>query len=167
MKGAHKEFPAEWFAGVSVPTAITCSKYNEEANKYGVKCGSDLLAWESKGWIHADAPFGWFHWYCRYFMGLRGEDDARQISRWNKCAGIKSGRWVRNLVGKVAAAGTTFDDPSVSPVVRQTLMHWAYELTERDYTTIGRQRGLLPPARGKKRERAESPPQPGAKQPRK
>ena len=30
-------------------------------------------------------------------------------------------------------AGSTFDDPAVSPVVRQTLLHWGYELTKEDY----------------------------------
>jgi hypothetical protein len=26
-----------------------------------------------------------------------------------------------------------FDDVAVSPVIRQTLLHWAYELTESDW----------------------------------
>ena len=30
-------------------------------------------------------------------------------------------------------AGAAFDDPKVSPVIRQTLLHWGYELTEVDY----------------------------------
>ena len=30
-------------------------------------------------------------------------------------------------------ADKAFDDVSVSPVVRQTLLHWAYELTARDF----------------------------------
>jgi hypothetical protein len=34
-----------------------------------------------------------------------------------------------NLIAKVVAAGSTFDDRSVSPVVRQTLQHWGYRLT--------------------------------------
>lgn len=30
-------------------------------------------------------------------------------------------------------AGAEYNDPRISPVVRQTLLHWGYELTERDY----------------------------------
>jgi hypothetical protein len=70
--------------------------------------------------------------YCRFFLGRRCNDDARQVSRWTKCAG-EAGRWKRNLIAKCVRAGKSYDDFSVSPVVRQTLMHWAYELTEKDY----------------------------------
>ena len=31
------------------------------------------------------------------------------------------------------SAGAAFDDARVSPVVRQTLQHWAYELTKPDH----------------------------------
>ena len=30
-------------------------------------------------------------------------------------------------------SGQAYDDASVSPVVRQTLLHWAYELSEEDF----------------------------------
>ena len=32
-----------------------------------------------------------------------------------------------------AACDRRWDDASVSPVLRQTLLHWAYELTEADF----------------------------------
>ncbi len=35
-------------------------------------------------------------------------------------------------MNKVLAANAHVDDPAVSPVVRQTLLHWAYELTDAD-----------------------------------
>ena len=34
---------------------------------------------------------------------------------------------------QVVRAESTWDDWRVSPVVRQTLQHWAYTLTQRDY----------------------------------
>ena len=75
---------------------------------------------------------GWFQWYCRFYEGRRSEDDDRQISRWKKCAGV-NGRWKANLVAKIVRAGAAFDDASISPVVRQTLWHWAYQLTEEEF----------------------------------
>ena len=44
-----------------------------------------------------------------------------------------TGRWKGNLIGKIARAGAGYDDPVISPVVRQTLQHWGYRLTEKDY----------------------------------
>ena len=29
-------------------------------------------------------------------------------------------------------AGSKFDDYSISPIIRQMLLHWGYELTEKD-----------------------------------
>jgi hypothetical protein len=45
----------------------------------------------------------------------------------------ESGRWKRNLIAKCVRAGKPYDDNSVSPVVRQLLTHWAYELTEEHF----------------------------------
>ena len=56
----------------------------------------------------------------------------RQIGRWNGVAGDK-GRWKSNLVAKCLISGKSYDDASVSPVVRQTLLHWAYELSAADF----------------------------------
>jgi hypothetical protein len=35
--------------------------------------------------------------------------------------------------GKILLANASFDDASVAPVVRQTLLHWAYSLSESDF----------------------------------
>ena len=51
-----------------------------------------------------------------------------------------SGRWRIQLFNKINAKGTTVDDPSVSPVIRQTLLHWAYELSEADYDAWRREK---------------------------
>lgn len=95
--------------------------------------------------------------YFRYYLGrrLEGGEDERQIGRWDRCAGQK-GRWKQNLIAKVVRDGAAFDTVSVSPVVRQvynrptsrppnyrhkltgahlprqTLLHWAYELSAAD-----------------------------------
>ena len=51
---------------------------------------------------------------------------------FTKCF-LFTGRWKGNLIGKVARAGAGYDNPVISPVVRQTLQHWGYRLTEKDY----------------------------------
>jgi len=125
------EFPPSWFEGVS-EHLYTSRRYNVPTNKFKVKAGQDQAFWESKGWIHQLDPRGWFQWYCRFYMGRRCADDKRQVKRWAACAGA-SGRWRNQLCGKVRSAGVRHDDARVSPVIRQTLLHWAYELTEEDY----------------------------------
>ena len=49
---------------------------------------------------------------------------------------VASCRWKKSLVNKVVRANKHWNDASVSPVVRQTLLHWAYELTEADFDRI-------------------------------
>ena len=104
-----------------------CSSYY--ANKYGVKCGTSLRFWENKGWINEIDPYGWFQWYFRYWLGRRSEDDERQINRWK---GIVS-RFRGKLVKMIKDGGSKFDDYSISPKIRQILLHWGYELTEKDF----------------------------------
>ena len=100
--------------------------YDVKVNKYGVKCGTSLRFGENKGWINEQDPYGWFQWYCRYYYGRRSSDDSRQIKRWlsivNRFKGI--------LVKMIKDKGTKFDDFSVSPKIRQILLHWGYELVE-------------------------------------
>ncbi|GAB0491518.1 hypothetical protein MMPV_002772 [Pyropia vietnamensis] len=127
-----EDLPAEWLAGLDIPRMVGSEVYSKSVNKYKVSCGQGLEAWEASGWIVAQDPYGWFQWYTRFFRGRRSDDDTRQIGRWSRCAG-PTGRWRGNLVGKVYRAGAAYDDSGVSPVVRQTLLHWAYELNEADY----------------------------------
>mmetsp|Transcript_5217 Transcript_5217/g.10168 ORF Transcript_5217/g.10168 Transcript_5217/m.10168 type:complete len:137 (-) Transcript_5217:318-728(-) len=87
--------------------------------------------WETSGWISSQDPFGWFQWYCRFYLGRRSSDDERQLKRGMGVIGPK-GRWRNNLIAKCARQGKPFDDYTVSPVVRQALLHWGYHLTERD-----------------------------------
>ena len=124
------ELPSEWFEGVPQSKLTTrWNMYSEATNYYGVKCGGNLDMWESSGWIADIDPYGWFQWYCRFFNGRRSTDDERQISRWGKLAGPK-GRFRNQLIGNCARKGTTFDDATVSPVIRQSLLHWGKMITE-------------------------------------
>lgn len=102
--------------------------YDKSINKYQVKCGQTLEQWESKNWITKHDPYGWFEWYCNFFLGRRiPEEDARQIKRWLQFAGPK-GRFSQRLKNMVKKKNTQPDDITVSPVIRQSLHHWAYEL---------------------------------------
>jgi hypothetical protein len=129
------EYPKEWFKDVPKEKYLS-RRYSTTHNCYGVKSGLDQAGWESSGWITEHDPRGWTQWYFRFFMGRRLKDgeDERQMSRWNGVCGLK-GRWKQNLIGKCLAGGRAHDDVSVSPVVRQTLLHWAFELGEADFAS--------------------------------
>jgi hypothetical protein len=143
LKAQWKEFPPEWFKGIDPKAKLTrpWNKYEKSVNTYGVKCGGTLDMWESSGWITAQDPYGWFQWYCRFYLGRRSDDDDRQIKRWEGVTG-KKGRFRNTLIGKCARSGRRFDDASVSPVVRQSLQHWGYELTLRDAQAYAKKKGL-------------------------
>jgi len=119
----------EWIEGLNLKTQLTSQVYKKDINKYGVKCGGSLGMWESSGCISDADPYGWFQWYCRFYNGRRCEDDSRQVSRWLKSAGAK-GRFRSQLCNKILAANTHVDDTSISPVIRQTLLHWGLEITD-------------------------------------
>jgi len=126
------ELPQKWIEGITVKRLVSSTHYDEKVNTYKAKCGGSLEMWETSGWIDKIDPYGWFMWYCRFYLGRRSRDDDRQIGRWKNCTGPK-GRWKNNLIGKIAKAGVKYNNPAISPVIRQTLQHWAYKLTEKDY----------------------------------
>ena len=97
-------------------------------NKYVVKCGTSLRFWENKGWINEIDPYGWFQWYFRYWLGRRSVDE-RQINRWKRIMSRFRGKSVKTIKN----ANSKFDDYSISPKIRQILLHWRYELTEKDF----------------------------------
>ena len=66
-------------------------------NKYDVKCGTSLRFWENKVWINNIDPYGWFHWYFRYWLGRRSRDDKRQIDRWKKIVSRFRGKLVKMM----------------------------------------------------------------------
>ena len=117
----------------SIPeNLLTSPIYDKHLNKYDVEVGTSLEFWESKGWIHKQNPYGWVHWYCDYYLGKRSPDDFRQIQRWKNIAG-KNGRFRRNLIRQIRRKHGKWNDYSISPKIRQTLQHWGYRLTERDF----------------------------------
>jgi hypothetical protein len=128
---------------------LSSSTYNKNINKFKVKCGGSLGMWESSGWISDSDPYGWFQWYCNFYNGRRCSDDERQISRWLKSAGPK-GRFRSQLCNKIFAKGggsgnsmKSLNDYSVSPVIRQTLLHWGLDITEDVLRKHGKRVGKL------------------------
>ena len=88
--------------------------------------------WESKNWITKYHPYGWVQWYCDFFMGKRSPDDERQISRWLGLAG-QNGRFRKWLINQIYNKKGDYKDVTISPGIRQTLQHWAYKLTKKDF----------------------------------
>ena len=133
-KNQHKKYPASWWEGLDEESELTRAwdDYDIKFNRYGKKVGTTLEFWENKGWIKPSHPYGWVQWYCDFFMGKRSKDDERQISRWKGLAG-PNGRFRKWLVTEITKKKTDYDDIKASPAMRQTLQHWAYKLTKKDY----------------------------------
>ena len=86
-----------------------CSNYYDvSVNKYGVYCGTSLRFWENK------------------VVGRRSVDDKRQIDRWKRFVN----RFKDKLIKMIKDANGRFDAYSISPKIRQILLHWDYELIE-------------------------------------
>ena len=65
----------------------------------------------------------------RYWLGTKAEDYERQINRWKKILNRFRGK----LVKMIEDADSKFDDYSIWLKIRQILLHWEYELTEKDF----------------------------------
>ncbi len=131
-KNQHKQYPASWWKGLDEKTQLTSSKCDVSLNKYGVAVGTSLDFWEKKGWITEHHPYGWVQWYCDFYQGKRCSDDKRQISRWKRLAGPK-GRFMRFLVTLLLKKNVKWNNMSISPKIRQVLLHWGYQLTKKDF----------------------------------
>ena len=88
-----------------------------------------LRFWENKGWINEIDPYGWFQLYFRYWLGRRSQDDERKINRWKRIISRFRGK----LVSMIKDAGSQFDDYLISSKIRLLLLHWGFELTEKDF----------------------------------
>jgi len=126
---ALSDVPQEWIDGVPKASLVS-DVYQISVNRYRAKCGGSLDMWESCGWISELDPYGWFQWYCRFYLGRRTTDDGRQIDRGLKCMG-PTGRWRLRLTNMIIKSKTTADDCAIGPVVRQLLQHWGYQLTQK------------------------------------
>ena len=113
MTDCRAEFPAGWFTGAR----FSSGRRDARLNYFGVNASQSLATWRRNGWIHSQDPRGWFQWYCRYYMGRRTADDARQIRRWRAI-----GRHVA-AIRKNCEPG----DLECRRRQRQAVLHWAYD----------------------------------------
>jgi hypothetical protein len=116
MRDCKREYPKDWFVGAKLlPTGE--NKADSKLNYFKVHASQSLKEWRRKGWINKQDPRGWFEWYCRYYMGRRSGDDARQIKRWRAMA-----RHIAQIRNN-CRSGDTF----CRRRQRQALLHWAYD----------------------------------------
>ena len=116
MRDCTAEFPADWFTKAKFHP-LGKSGHDKQLNFFKVDASQSLEEWQRKGWINPQDPRGWFQWYCRYYMGRRTEDDARQIKRW---------RAMRRHIAQVQK-NCFAGDHSCHTKQRQALLHWAYD----------------------------------------
>ncbi|MBI3404300.1 MAG: hypothetical protein HY046_02465 [Acidobacteria bacterium] len=116
LTDCKKEFPPDWFSEAK----LSPRHRDPQLNFFGVNASQPLSVWRKKKWIHPDDPRGWFQWYCRYFIGRRHEDDARQIRRW---------RAFRRHIAQIKE-NCLHGDWNCRKRQRQALLHWAYDSTK-------------------------------------
>lgn len=114
MKDWGNEFPRDWFKGAKINPK---EKKEKAFNFFKVLASQPWSVWKKKGWLHKDDPAGWFLWYCRYYLGRRHPDDARQIKRFKQMA-----RHVAQLKKNCIKM-----DWQCRPKQRQALLHWAID----------------------------------------
>ena len=113
LTDCRDEFPKPWFTRAR----LAAGRRQATLNYFGVNASQSLAAWRQSGWIRPQDPRGWFQWYCRYYMGRRSADDARQIRRW------------RAIARHVAAIRNNCEpkDLECRKRQRQAVLHWAYD----------------------------------------
>ena len=88
--------------------------------------------------VYSNINKKWYKNSLKKFIHLRNIDpkfyasdyyDKRQINRWKKILSRFRGK----LVKIIKNSGGKYDDYSISPKIRQILLHWGYELTEKDF----------------------------------
>ena len=113
MTDCRREFPKSWFTHAK----LAGERRDASLNFFRVNASQPLSVWRRNGWVSGQDPRGWFQWYCRYYMGRRSADDARQIRRW---------RAIRRHVAQLKSACEP-RDLMCRRRQRQALLHWAYD----------------------------------------
>ena len=76
LNSCRDEYPADWFENARLSDVP-----DPKMNYFGVKSRKPSAWWAERNLFHIQDPRGWFEWYCRFWMGRRTADDARQIQR--------------------------------------------------------------------------------------
>ena len=113
MTDCWREFPRTWFDKAK----LCAERHDPRLNYFAVNASQSLAVWRRNNWLRPQDPRGWFQWYCRYYMGRRGPDDARQVARWKAIARHAG------AIRKHCEPG----DRQCRPRQRQALLHWAYD----------------------------------------
>jgi hypothetical protein len=113
MTDCAEEFPEDWLEHAK----LSRKRHDPALNFFGVNASKPLGYWRAKGWIYQEDPRGWFQWYCRYYLGRRCPDDARQIKRWKAMQ-----RHIAQLKKNCRKGDLTCRRKQ-----RQALLHWAYD----------------------------------------
>src|SRR5512132_3322070 len=113
MTDCRAEYPVSWFTRAR----LASRRRDPRLNYFGVNASQSLAVWRRRGWIRPQDPRGWFQWYCRYYIGRRTRDDARQIRRW------------RAIARHVAAIRKHCEkgDTDCRRRQRQAVLHWAFD----------------------------------------
>lgn len=128
-----KQYARKYKCLSKVPLALICRNDGGDIqiNKYKCKVGMSLEYWEDHKWIHPSRPFGWVEWYCGFYDGNRGPDDARQIKRWQGVAGAK-GRFRTRFINEIKKQKAQWNNKLILPKIRQILLTWGYQLSKQD-----------------------------------
>lgn len=111
--GIPKEYPKSWFTGVKLDS----DRKNPQLNFFKINASQPHKIWIQKNWIQPQDPHGWFEWYCRYYMGRRSSDDARQIKRWKA---------IKRHIGAIKK-NCKKKDMTCRIKQRQAILHWGYD----------------------------------------